>query len=152
MEKTVKPTAKEISELLLERTAAALMADDFDAFAKWFHVPHFVSTADETKVLETLDDARIMFNRVVHDYRRKRITQLVRICEVAEYRSETRIEATHISHMMAGNERISDPVPVFSVLQFIDGSWKISSSQYAVDKNTTVGHALSTPWPDKSQS
>ena len=31
----------------------------------------------------------------------------------------------------------------FSVLEFIDGRWQATATQYAVDKTTTVGRAIS---------
>lgn len=137
-------SAREISEMLLEETRAALMADHFEAFAECIHLPHFIASSDDKRVLETLQDLRDIFKKVIQDYVSKRITELVRFCDVAEYRSPTRIEATHTTHLMSGNQRIGDPFPVFSVLEFIDGRWKISSSQYAVEKTTAVGFALDT--------
>lgn len=135
-------SAKDISEMLLEKTRAALLGNDFDAFAACVHLPHFIASSNDKKLIETRDDLHDIFKNVVQDYTSKRITELIRVCDVAEYRSETRIEATHTTHMMSGNQRIGDPFPVFSILEFIDGRWKISSSQYAVEKTTTVGFAL----------
>lgn len=135
-------SAKEISEMLLEETRIALLADDFDAFAVCVQLPHFIASSDNKKLLETREDLHDIFKKVVQDYDSKQITDLIRFCEVAEYRHEKRIEATHITHLMSGNNRIGAPFPVFSVLEFIDGRWKISSSQYAVEKTTSVGLAL----------
>ncbi|MEP1765462.1 MAG: hypothetical protein ABJJ53_02225 [Sulfitobacter sp.] len=128
--------------MILEITGKALLAADFDTFASRFHVPHFISTIKDKTVLENNDDLLRVFKKVTQDYAIKGVTNLVRICEVAEYRTTTRIEATHTAHMMAGNDRIGPATPCFSVLEYIDGLWKVSSSQYAVDTKTTVGHAL----------
>ncbi|KIN68690.1 hypothetical protein Z948_2421 [Sulfitobacter donghicola DSW-25 = KCTC 12864 = JCM 14565] len=136
--------AKEISEMILEITGKALLAGDFDSFAARFHLPHFISSIESNTVLETHDELLHVFKKVTQDYAIKGITNLVRICDVAEYRSPTRIEATHIAHMMAGDDRIGHAIPCFSVLEKIEGVWKVSSSQYAVDAKTTVGHALET--------
>ena len=135
-------TAKQISEMLLELTSIALLSNNFESFSVCFHVPHLIETADNKKVLKTRDDLRSVFERVVEDYQRKGVTDLVRFCEVAEFRGETRVEATHITHMMSRNQRVADPFPAFSVLEFIDGRWQSISSQYAVDKDTTVGRAI----------
>jgi hypothetical protein len=145
MERPGRMLAKDVSQMMLEVTGKAILAGDFGAFAPHFHLPHFIATSEHKATLETLADLRHVFDKVRHDYLRKRITNLVRICEVAEYRTDSRIEATHITHMMAGDQRVTDPFPAFSVLEFIDGRWQVSSSQYAVDNNTSVGHALSTP-------
>ena len=80
--------------------------------------------------------------KVAADYQRRRITDLIRVCDVAEFRTRTRIEAAHTTHMMCGSQRVADPFPCYSILEFIDDKWRVSSSQYAVDKTTTVGSAL----------
>ena len=135
-------TAKEISEMLLGETATALLRVDFRAFSNCFALPHFISTSEKSTILETVEDLHFVFLGVVGDYDRKQVTELVRCCEAAAFRSETQIEATHTTHMMSGNQRIIEPFPSFSILKLIDGRWKISTSQYAVDNHTTVGHAL----------
>ena len=128
--------------MLLTLTGGALLGNNFSLFAQCFHLPHTIETGDNKCVLRTLTDLRAIFDSVVDYYAFKRVTDLVRITEVAEFRSETRIEATHITHMMSGDQRVLDPYPCYSVLEFIDDRWQTTSSQYAVDKTTTVGRAL----------
>lgn len=135
--------AKQISETLLESTGTAMLAGDFETFATAFQLPHFISTNDQKTVLETTADLRETFLRVREDYLRKQITDLVRHCDVAEFRGPDTIEATHTTHLMAGNLRVNDPFPCYSILERRGGVWRIASSQYAVDKTTAVGHALS---------
>ncbi|MEP3441804.1 MAG: hypothetical protein ABJN72_10055 [Sulfitobacter sp.] len=135
-------TAREISENLLEITAKAMLACDFDTFSTCFHVPHFISSAEDKTVLETREDLRRIFLAVCQDYEVMRITNLVRILEVAEFQSPTRIQATHIQHLMVGNDRVGPAMPCYSILECFDGHWKVASSQYGVDSNTTVGHVL----------
>lgn len=135
-------SAKEISEMLLEKTGKALLSNNFDLFSECFALPHKIETPDSKRVLETPAEFKSIFDRVVSDYQNKRVTQLVRITEVAEFRNASRIEAMHITHLMSGNTRVKDPFPCFSVLEFINGQWRATSSQYAVDNQTTVGRAL----------
>jgi len=134
--------AKTISEALLARTGDAILSGDFETFAQCFSLPHFIATADCKTTLRTRTELRAVFDRVHEDYRRKRVTDLVRQCDVAEYRSQTRIEATHTTHMMSGPHRLMDPFPAFSVLELTDGAWRCAQSQYALDEQTTVGRAL----------
>ncbi len=137
-------TAKDISEMLLEVTGTALLSNDFEMFERCFLLPHVVETPDKKTVLKTQSALRTVFERVVQDYANRNITDLIRICEVAEFRGPFRIEATHITHMMSGHQRVMEPFPSFSVLEFVENRWQISASQYAVDQKTTVGRALST--------
>lgn len=136
--------AREISEMLLELTADSLLSGDFDAFACHFDLPHLISTTEGKTVVQTREEMRVMFERVAAEYARLQINNLIRICEVAEYRSPTHIEATHTSHMMSGDTRVLGPFPSFSILKCIDGQWKVSSSQYAFDKSTSLGEAIFT--------
>jgi uncharacterized protein (DUF2461 family) len=142
MEQVNGQTAKQVSEMLLELTGEALLSGDFRLFSLCFHLPHVIETADSKRVLKTTEDLRAVFDSVTDDYRRRHVTRLVRICEVAEFNSETKLKATHITHMMSGDQRVNDPFPCYSVLEFIDGRWQCVSSQYAVDNKTTVGRAI----------
>lgn len=135
-------TAKEISQELLEATADAMLANDLDAFLKHFRLPHTIETGDSKKTLHTREEFRVVFDSVVEDYKLRRIDKLVRICDVAEFLSDIQIQATHTSHLMSGNLRVVDPFPCYSILDFVDGRWQVTSSQYAVDKHTSVGRAI----------
>ncbi len=128
--------------MLLETTRRALMESDFDASAECVQLPHFIASSRDNKVIESREDLRDTFRKVVQDYASKQVTDLVRSCDVAEYRGATRIEATHTTHLMSGNQRIGGSFPAYSVLEFNDGRWKISSSQYAVETTKAVGFAL----------
>lgn len=134
--------AKEVSEEILEATGTAILCGDYATFKRYFRLPHFIATAETQRTIETEEEFQTLFAAVHEDYLRKQITDLVRICDVAEYRTPFRIEATHTTHMMAGDRRVTDPFPSFSVIEFNDGRWQISSSQYAVDSKTTVGRAI----------
>jgi hypothetical protein len=135
-------SAKKISQLFLDATAKAMLEGDFETLSAAFQLPHFISTNDKQTVLETQADLYEIFHRVREDYLRKQVTDLVRHCDVAEFRGPDTIDATHTTHMMSGNRRVNEPFPCYSILERTDGVWRIASSQYAVDKTTTVGHAL----------
>ena len=136
-------TAKEICEGHLETTGRALLARDFEAFAACFDLPHTIETPDRKTVLKTLAALRSVFDRVCEDYQYRRVTDLMRFIEVAEFRGPNRIEVMYVTHMMSGSHRVVDPFPCYSVVERIGDSWLISASQYAVDESTTVGRALS---------
>lgn len=142
MQRVNGQTAVEVSEMLLALTAEALLSNNFSLFAHCFHLPHTMETADSKRVLKTTDDLKSVFDSVTNDYRRRHITNLVRICEVAEFKDERSLGATHTTHLMSGDQRLDNPFPCFSILEFIDGRWQCTSSQYAVDTQTTVGRAI----------
>lgn len=126
-------TARQVSEMLLKKTASALMTRDFGAFEDAFHLPQVMTTNDsKIRVTDRKGLAQI-FEKMCDHFEACGVTSLVRECEAAEYRSPTRVEATHISHVVADSQHVKPPYPVFSVLEWIDGRWKIVSSDYALD-------------------
>ena len=143
--------AKDVSQMLLEKTGKALLSGDFETFAQCFALPHTIDTPDRKTTLKTKSALSLMFFRVVADYRHRNITNIIRFCEVAEYKDLTTIEATHISYMMSGSQRVIEPFPGFSVIKYIDGRWQRTDTQYAVDNETTVGRALKN-WDQDADS
>ncbi len=134
--------ACEIADDILEQTGQAMLRDDFDGFAQYFRLPHVIETPDRKTELKTPDALRSVFDRVVEYYRNYRVTELIRFTEVGRFNGPTRIEYQHVTHMMSGNQRVLDPFPSYSVAELIGKTWLVTSSQYAVDKHTTVGRAL----------
>ena len=135
--------AEKICEGFLETTARALLARDFETFAACFLLPHTIETPDHKTVLKTPAALRNVFDRVCEDYQNRRLTDLMRFIEVAEFRGPNRIEVMYVTHMMSGNHRVVDPFPCYSVVERIGDTWLIASSQYAVDQSASVGRALS---------
>lgn len=137
--------------MILEKTGKALLSGDFETFAQCFALPHTIDTPDRKTTLKTLGALRLMLFKVVEDYRDRNTTDIIRFCEVAEFKNLTTIEATHISHVMAGDHRVMEPYPGFSVIKYIDGRWQLTSTQYAVDNETNVGRALKH-WDENADS
>jgi hypothetical protein len=135
-------TAREVSEFLLDVTGRGLLQRDFELFASAFHLPHPVSTMDDRFVLQTRDDLRRAFDSTCDHHKDAGVTDMVRYCEAAAFKSPTCVEATHVAQLMRGSEPLQDPYPVFSVLQKIEGAWKIMSSDYAMDSTTGRAKAL----------
>ena len=75
-------------------------------------------------------------------FKAARVTHLVRICEAAVAKTPTRVEATHVAHMLSGGNWIVAPFPVFSVLEYLNGRWRVTFSEYAVQANTSHARAL----------
>lgn len=134
--------ARAVTERILDATGKAMLAGDFETFRSYFLLPHFISTLDRKITLETEDEMHATFLKVREDYLRKQVTELIRYCDVAEFRGNDRIEAMHTTHLMSGNRRVVEPYPSFAVMKRVSGVWRVSSSQYALEKTTSVGRAL----------
>jgi hypothetical protein len=140
--------AVDIAEAILNVTGDALMSGDFDAFAAVFHVPQTMATMAGPIHMETLDDMRRAFDDMHAHFKAVGVTEMVRSIVAAEYKSPTRIESTHVSDILHNGKRIGDPYPVYSILERIDGDWKVAGGEYALE--ATNGQALALSRADAS--
>ncbi|MDX8348206.1 hypothetical protein SLH49_09420 [Cognatiyoonia sp. IB215446] len=135
-------TAKEISEHLLNVTANALMQHDFESFASAFGLPQTMTTAESEIRLLTRDDLRTAFEQMCECFQSMGVTELRRVCEAAAFCGPDRVEATHTSYVLAHGNDVVPPYPVFSVLERLQGQWKITSSDYALAADQPQAQAL----------
>ncbi len=135
-------TAKDVSEHLLRITAKALMQRDFELFATCFFLPQTMNTMGRRIVAETRFDLRRAFESNCDHLESIGVTELRRECVAAIFHGENRVEATHLSTLIANGEEVVPPYPVFSVLEKVDGSWVIMSSEYALDDQSGGAKAL----------
>lgn len=134
--------AGDVSQALLDITGDALMADDFDAFAAVFQTPQHMATMAGPIYMETPEDMRRAFDEMHKHLRGIGATHMVRKCVAAEYKTPTRIEATHTCETLKDGKRLSGPYPGFSVLEKIDGHWKVTGSEYALEPNDGQAMAI----------
>ena len=137
-------TASDVSQALLNLTGQALIEGDFDAFALVFHTPQHMATMAGPIYMETAEDMRRAFDEMHKHLQGIGATDLIRKCVAAEFKSPTRIEATHTSEVLKGGQRLNGPYPSFSVLEKIDGHWKVTGGEYALDPNDGQALALAT--------
>ncbi|MEM9787188.1 MAG: hypothetical protein AAF801_11850 [Pseudomonadota bacterium] len=135
-------TAREISEYLLKVTADALMQQDFDSFAAVFGLPQTMTTAHREIRLLTRDDLRTAFDQMCHHFQSIGVTELRRTCEAAEFHGPDRVEATHTSYVIRHGKELTPPYPVYSVLERIDGHWKVTRTDYALSDDLPQARAL----------
>lgn len=136
------PEAVAISDALLDSTGAAIIARDFSRFAPAFSLPHFVTTFDAKHLIETVEELETVFVSNCNYYAEMRVTDMVRKCMSADFDGPDTVKAMHITHLMAGNNRVKDPYPGFSVITRTDGVWRVSKSDYAVGRDGSLTQAL----------
>lgn len=124
--------ASDISDWLLDRTGRAMMAGDFHTFADCFAIPHYIGTFEGQQVLHTLADLRVLFEKVRSHYLSQGVTELVRNCIEADWERPGRIKATNVSRLIRDAELVQRPYPILSELGFLDGTWKVLRSEYAI--------------------
>jgi hypothetical protein len=148
MNQQMQIAASDIAEAILEVTGDALLSGDFEAFAAVFHVPQTMATMAGSIHMETIDDMRRAFDDMQAHFKAVGVTKMVRTCVAAEYKSPTRIETTHVSELLQDNRRLTEPYPVYSILEKVDGDWKVTRGEYALEP--TNGQALALSRADAS--
>lgn len=122
--------AKEIAEHLLSITGKALMSGDFDDFASVFHLPHRMTTDEESHTLQSLAELEVVFRNVRERHAQQGISTLKRHVEAAEFTSQDRISTTHLTTFFRGEERVGPSTPTLSTLIRIEGHWLVSEAIY----------------------
>lgn len=128
------------------------MNGDFNLMSGCFLLPHGFATFDGQHVVETEDALREVFVEVRAEFARKGVTQIIRTVEAVKRTDETTIQATHISHYMAGQTRINEPFPVFAITKWTGTEWRVASNQYAVEPGTNHSRILSGASPKSLQT
>lgn len=135
-------TAREIAEDLLARTGQGLITGDFRLFCECFALPKEMETFEGRRVIRTEAEMEAVFRDVRAYYAKIGMTKMDRHIVDAEYRNATSIVSTHQSRLVAECELVQQPFDVLSVIELIDGDWRIRHSQYAIvdseDHNTAL--------------
>lgn len=135
-------SAFQVAETLLDVTGKALLTHDFDAFAPCFALPQRMTTFGRVVLIEDRAGLQASFDEMCRAFRGMGVTALVREVLAAEYRSDSEIATTHLSHVMRHGTRLKDPYPVMSILRLTAGRWQIGTGDYALDDNSAQGRAL----------
>ncbi|MEL7211591.1 MAG: hypothetical protein AAGK92_02945 [Pseudomonadota bacterium] len=145
-----RTSPKDISNDLLERTGAAMLSGDFDAFADCFELPQEMDTFHGRNLVETREDLRAIFDAVRQYYRSMGVTGMARHCVEAAYVDPDTVQATHQSRLLAGAELVLTPYPALSVLKQRGGVWRVASCQYAISDAPDLNDALAGRLLDKT--
>lgn len=135
-------SARDIIELMLSKTGNAVLQNDFEAMSACFSVPFVHETPDTKIVVRTKEEHGIFFDKLIEGYRRKNVTEIIRICEDAQFVSPTMIRSLHVSHLMSGDQRLENPMPTLATTELFETTWRITAAQYIASRQNPVGYAM----------
>ncbi len=141
----IRKTAREIAEDLLARTGQGLITGDFKLFGDCFALPKEMETFEGRRVIRTQAEMESVFNDVRAYYAKIGMTHMERHVVDAEFRNPTSIVSTHQSRLVADYELVQQPFDVLSVIELIEGAWRIRHSQYAIVDSEDHNIALIGP-------
>ncbi|MEM9584888.1 MAG: hypothetical protein AAGA08_17380 [Pseudomonadota bacterium] len=135
-------SAVAIIDVMLHRTAQAILLDDFAAMSACFHLPFVLETDGLKLIIDSEEKHRALFERLVEGYKSKNVTDIIRECEAAEFVSPNVIRSLHISHVMAGSHRVEEPISTLATTELYDDGWRITSAQYLADSEAAIKKAI----------
>lgn len=123
----------DIADDLLYRTGQAMLQNDFDAFQACFKIPQLVETSEGKRLVETIDEFRVVFLNMQENLRERCVVDVVRSVVSAEFLEKDVIGSTHVAvRIDADGNKMCPPYPVYSILRRDSNNvWRIESSIYA---------------------
>ncbi len=118
------------------------MTGDFELFVECFAFPKEMETFEGRRVFETREEFEVVFDSVRDYYQKVGVTHADRHIVDAEFRNPTCIVSTHHSRIYANEELVQQPFDSLSVIEEIDGIWRIRHSEYAIIDSKDYKEAL----------
>lgn len=123
--------ATAISDYLLEKTGDAYFVRDFDAFAKWFHLPQVVGTFAGDRTVHTRAELKTMFDAVCEIFEAQDVVALHRTTLAAKFLDPDTVQSTFLSRQVLANNLFGEELVAHGLLKRIDGQWKVAEGRYA---------------------
>lgn len=138
--------AFQITQDFLDRQGEVTLAGDIDATLEYCDLPCTLESMDTLTVVTDWDQMRAICVRFVEELRARRVSHTIRECREAVRKDDTTIWAAYETrHVSDGKFLNEDPYSAFLILKKRGGQWKISTMQFAVDRDSAVNASL-TDW------
>lgn len=149
MEDNGSHRAIEICDRMLEVTRAAYLAQDFEAFAQHFQLPHDIGTFEHESQIKDRTELRATFNRMCAQMTALGVIDLYRKTINAQFRDAHTIQATFLSRHVLKGAVFGDEVISHGIMRHVGDRWLITESRYAT-MSSTISHALIPGNPNKN--
>ncbi|MEM7384604.1 MAG: hypothetical protein AAF514_06630 [Verrucomicrobiota bacterium] len=140
--------AEEIADEILFLTGKAIREGHFEHFRVHFLLPQLIETLSGSKLLQTENDIRDIFDGVQSQMLKNKVVDIVRTIHSADFIDTDTIGSTHISSMIrADGTPLSPAYPTYSILKRVSGEWKIASSRVVILSGNKMDDVLIDPSP-----
>jgi hypothetical protein len=127
--------AAAIAQTYLDEVAAIVMADDWDSYTNTICRPFLLITHTDTMTFATPHDIRGIYQNFVLLLHTQRVTDFIRLVETADLIDQNLISARYVTHLMAGGNRIMNPVVSSISLRLEGNRWRAASITNAVSNS-----------------
>lgn len=135
--------ALEIVQDGLDRHARATLSGDIDAMMKYSDIPCAIETMAGKVVATNRAEMRTICEALVHSIKVRQLSDMVRRCLEAEFKSDETIWATYETRFLRnGVELAEDTYTSFMILKKRTDGWRFSSIQLLVNEGDPVSATL----------
>ncbi|WP_333816200.1 hypothetical protein [Tabrizicola sp.] len=116
----------------LDRMSAAILARDFDAYAREIDLPYLVHFETSRLLVTTLDELRLAFQALVDTLLAQGVTHYERVARSADYVQRDRIEGWHHTHLISNGEHVTYPHLSHHAIVRRGEAWRFSESYFRI--------------------
>ena len=140
---TTRPTAYDITNVMIRETGEAMQTGDFDLFMRHFTVPFILETFVGKELLQSRHAMRLHFEGGCRFRAENGIVESVRENISATFVNDSTISLTHVSQLFQEGGVVFDrPYPAHSIIRNVDGRWLTHYCHYAVGEKDAFTRAL----------
>ena len=132
----MKRAAKDIYQEVLDRTDLALKEFDYDLVKNHVAVPYRMVTTKAAKTFDTAVEVKELFMTFSHAITTLGVDEFRRTAQECSYLDDTTILGHHMSYLIRDGEPMVTPYPSMMTLKLMDGYWKITEAQNAVENDS----------------
>lgn len=126
-------TPLNIYQRALDTVSAAVIAGNFDLYARQIDLPYLVQTMNGRHLITNAEDLRPTFDALSRGLAMRGVTHYERVARSADYVHRDRIEGQHSTHLIAHGERIIHPKFVRHSIVRRGSVWLFSDACYPID-------------------
>lgn len=115
---------------------------DFSIYNHHLHVPQVCSTFGGTEQIDTPEQLQETFNCVCDYLTSLGVTEFKRTCTSAVVFGPNKIIGSHITELIGQGGPLREPYEVWVTLEYLDGRWKVTSSENAVSGTSWQAYAF----------
>ena len=142
--------AVSIYQAHIDALSDTFLRRDHHAFSGRMSFPHTMILDDQAVVTPDAETSFHNLTEYAMTFQSQRVTEFIQLCSGAHFVTPTRIEGTHVSHMLSGATRLSAPYANRLRLELINGVWLETAASNAIRRANALSSlpvASDTPQP-----
>ena len=141
-----------LCEAMVQGTKQSVLDGNYEGYSEYFHIPFTMQTQLGDVVVESDDQHREVFSRVMWQYRKQNVTDAQRSLLAAHMFRNEEIVCVHESMLYSESKLVQSSIKVLSTLRKFCDRWLIVDSRYSVGGCINLNRALYGPRYSEVQS